>query len=169
MTQEKSELFRWLLIKVQEALTVDNSPSEHLKVVCAMLRENVPHYNWVGFYLVSTQKARMLELGPYVGDATDHAEIPFGKGVCGQVAENLKPMIIQDVSQEANYLACSLKVKAEIVVPIFDESKEFVGQLDIDSHLLRPFTQEDWYFLEHVARLVRPQIIRYRKESNLRN
>ncbi len=62
-------------------------------------------------------------------------------------------MVIQDVLKEDNYLACSLKVKAEIVVPIF-KNGEFVAELDIDSHELSPFGKKDKEFLEKVAEIV---------------
>ncbi|MBN8566953.1 MAG: GAF domain-containing protein, partial [Flavobacteriales bacterium] len=41
-------------------------------------------------------------------------------------------------------------VKSEIVVPIFVDGKN-IGQIDIDSHILDPFTSEDERFLEFVT------------------
>ena len=54
---------------------------------------------------------------------------------------------------ESNYLSCSPKVKAEIVVPIFKDGK-LVGEIDINSHKREPFTTEDKKFLEEVAKMV---------------
>ncbi|WP_299227251.1 GAF domain-containing protein [uncultured Psychroserpens sp.] len=120
--------------------------------VCKILHENVPHYDWVGFYFKNGNKNE-LKLGPYVGEPTDHTIIPFGKGICGQVAVSNKNFVVPDVSAQDNYIACSITVKAEIVIPIFVNGKN-VGQIDIDSNTPDPFTEEDERFLEFVCETV---------------
>ena len=76
--------------------------------------------------------------------------IPFGKGICGQVAESNTNFVVPDVSAQDNYIACSFTVKSEIVVPIFANGIN-IGQIDIDSHVLNPFTVEDERFLEFIT------------------
>lgn len=115
--------------------------------------DNVSHYDWVGFYLVDKTRENELVLGPFEGEPTEHVRIPFGRGVCGQVVELGKTFIVQDVSKETSYLSCSPKVKSEIVVPIF-KNGEIVGELDVDSHALSPFTGEDRVFLEKICEIV---------------
>jgi GAF domain-containing protein len=88
-------------------------------------------------------------LGPYAGAVTDHTVIPFGKGICGQVAESNQNFVVPDVQAQDNYIACSITVKSEIVVPLFVHGKN-IGQIDIDSHVLDPFTAADERFLEWV-------------------
>jgi GAF domain-containing protein len=88
-------------------------------------------------------------LGSYVGAATDHTVIPFGKGICGQVAVSNSNFVVPDVSAQDNYIACSFTVKSEIVVPLFVDGKN-IGQIDIDSHELDPFSEADERFLEFV-------------------
>ena len=63
--------------------------------------------------------------------------------------------MVQDVAKEDNYLSCSIHVKSEIVVPVFN-GKKLVGELDIDSHQLNPFSEEDRQYLEEVAARVGP-------------
>lgn len=116
------------------------------------LDNKVPHYNWTGFYFMNDEK-QQLEIGPYVGDFTDHTTIPYGRGICGQVALSGKTFEVPDVHAQDNYLACSISTKSEIVVPIYS-SEKLIGQIDIDSHELDPFTQEDHDLLEAVADFV---------------
>lgn len=123
---------------------------ERLLGICRLLNENLDHYDWVGFYLVAPDEDRMLELGPYVGAATDHVRIPFGTGICGQAAETLDTFVVPDVSKADNYLACSLTVKSEIVVPIMHDG-QFLGELDIDSHKLDNFGPDHRKLLERIA------------------
>ncbi|MFS4468554.1 GAF domain-containing protein [Maribacter sp. 2210JD10-5] len=116
--------------------------------ICELLKKEVPHYDWVGFYFKNEDK-RELKLGPYAGAPTDHTLIPFGKGICGQVAESNQNFVVPDVQAQDNYIACSINVKSEIVVPLFIDG-ENVGQIDIDSNTPDPFTAEDERFLEFV-------------------
>jgi len=129
-------------------LTVD----DRLLQVCQLLEKEVEYYNWVGFYFKNDDKNE-LKLGPYVGAPTDHTIIPFGKGICGQVALSNQNFVVPDVSAQDNYIACSFTVKAEIVVPIFVNG-ENIGQIDIDSNTIDPFTETDERFLEFVCKKV---------------
>lgn len=124
------------------------SREEKLLKICELLRDSIDYYNWVGFYFAN-QETQTLHLGPYVGAATDHTVIPFGKGICGQVAVSNENFVVPDVAAQDNYIACSFTVKSEIVVPLFVNG-ENIGQIDIDSHVLDPFTEADERFLEFV-------------------
>jgi len=119
--------------------------------VSQLLHDEVPAYDWVGFYLADPDKERELILGPYVGKPTEHVRIPFGSGICGQSAETLKTFLVEDVSKETNYLACSPTVQSEIVVPILKGGK-FVAELDIDSDDLGGIGTEDRRVLEEICK-----------------
>jgi len=82
----------------------------------------------------------------FAGEPTDHEIIPFGKGICGQVAVSNQNFVVPDVKAQDNYIACSINVKAEIVIPLFVNG-ENVGQIDIDSHTANPFSKQDEDFL----------------------
>ncbi|SNY94475.1 GAF domain-containing protein [Flagellimonas pacifica] len=124
------------------------SVENRLTELCNLLRDTVDYYDWVGFYFKNGDKEE-LKLGPYAGEPTDHTIIPFGKGICGQVAVGNENFVVPDVAAQDNYIACSITVKAEIVVPLF-KNGENIGQIDIDSNTPNPFTEEDERFLEFV-------------------
>ena len=145
-------LFSTLLDNVRQVVASDSDRKEKLQTVCQALRDGVQHYDWVGFY-VTDQAEHNLVLGPFVGKPTEHVRIPFGMGICGQAAERQETFLVQDVSQATNYLSCSPGVKSEVVVPVFKDGA-LVGELDIDSHMLSPFTEEDREFLQRVCALV---------------
>jgi len=128
------------------------SREEKLLKICRLLQDSIDYYNWVGFYFANPE-AKTLHLGPYVGAPTDHTVIPFGKGICGQVAVSNENFVVPDVATQDNYIACSFTVKSEIVVPLFVNGKN-IGQIDIDSHVLDPFTAADEQFLEFVNQQV---------------
>ncbi len=130
-----------ILGQVDRIISRDGTRNEKLQAVCELLDREVQVFDWTGFYLASEKEERMLELGPYTGEPTDHTHIPYGTGICGQAAETLGTFVVQDVSKADNYLACSVDVKSEIVVPIM-KGDRFVGELDIDSHTLNAITPE---------------------------
>lgn len=146
-------MFEILKPKVTDIISNSKlSTQEKLQGICNLLRQEIGYYDWVGFYFHKESK-QVLELGPYAGAATDHTIIPFGKGICGQVALSDKNFVVPDVKAQDNYIACSLSVKSEIVVPIFVNGKN-IGQIDIDSETLNPFTEKDERFLEWVCEQV---------------
>lgn len=132
---------------------VASKPADLLLQICKLLKEQVYHYDWVGFYVLENGG---LVLGPYVGKPTEHTHIAVGKGICGQVAERGETMIVQDVTQVENYISCGLEVQSEIVVPVMRNGR-FVAELDIDSHSPAPFTCDDQVFLEKVCELLTDQ------------
>ncbi|MDY3337958.1 GAF domain-containing protein [Riemerella anatipestifer] len=136
-----------LKIKLSEVIS-DNylSKDDKLKTICEVLDQEKNYFNWTGFYFKNGNKEELI-LGPYVGAPTDHTVIPFGRGICGQVAVSNKTFEVPDVMAEDNYLSCSIDTKAELVVPII-KNGENIGQIDIDSHTLNPFTKEDVELLE---------------------
>jgi len=150
---DKGALFDSLTKRVDEVLKSKVDKDVKLEAVCRLLKENVPYYNWVGFYTVDRKRRDELVLGPFEGEPTEHARIGFGKGICGQAAKLRRTFVVQDVSKETNYLSCSSSVKSEIVAPIF-RNEEIVGELDIDSHTLSAFTKEDTVFLKKIGEMV---------------
>jgi GAF domain-containing protein len=125
---------------------------EKLQAICDYLEKEISYYDWVGFYFKNGDKNE-LKLAQYTGEETDHVIIPFGKGICGQVAVSNENFIVQDVSEQDNYISCGWKVKSEIVIPIF-VNNENIGQIDIDSHTANIFTKKDEQLLEYICKKV---------------
>ncbi len=128
------------------------NPDDLLLGICELLKQEVYHYDWVGFYILDQEKNELV-LGPFVGKPTQHTHIAVGKGICGQVAASGQTMVVQDVTQVENYISCGLEVQSEIVVPVLKNGK-FVAELDIDSHSPAPFTDDDNVFLDKVCNLL---------------
>ncbi len=142
--------------KAKQLLPPAKEAGQSLQLICDLLCEQVPYYNWTGFYFAIPDK-RILVLGPFCGEPTEHTQIPYGRGICGQSAESLETFVVPDVSVAQNYLSCSAKTKAEIVVPVFLNGR-FVAEIDIDSHNREPFGPEDEPFLRRIAEHVAPHI-----------
>lgn len=132
------------------------SAQELMSRMVKLLHDRMLKYNWVGFYMLkqnSPAEAPMLVLGAFEGAMTPHTHIALHQGICGAAASTGKTVVVDDVSKDSRYLACSLETKSEIVVPIFAGGK-VRGELDIDSHFLAAFGQEDRELVEFCAGLV---------------
>jgi GAF domain-containing protein len=138
--------FNNLQHKVTTILANTNQTAEQrMTAVCELLQTSIDYYDWVGFYFAN-HETQTLHLKSFAGEPTDHTVIPFGKGICGQVAVSNENFIVSDVKAQNNYIACSIYVKAEIVIPLFKDGRN-IGQIDIDSHTEDPFSSADERFL----------------------
>jgi GAF domain-containing protein len=119
-----------------------------------LLNKLMLKYNWVGFYMLEPgANPPALVLGPFTGAMTPHTRISLHQGICGAAASSGKTIVVDDVKKDPRYLACSLETKSEIVVPIFVRG-QVAGELDIDSHFLAAFTNDDRHLIEYCAKLV---------------
>ena len=131
--------------------------SDLMSSLVKLLHEHMLKYNWVGFYMIekslTAAQAPVLVLGAFEGAMTPHTRIPLNQGICGAAASTGKTVIVDDVSSDSRYLACSIETKSEIVVPVYVHG-EVAGELDIDSHFAAAFGGEDRELVEHCAALV---------------
>jgi L-methionine (R)-S-oxide reductase len=140
--------------EVTELARAVPNASELMQAMVKMLHERMLKYNWVGFYMLEPgAKPPMLVLGAFEGAMTPHTRIPLNQGICGAAASTGQTVVVDDVSKDPRYLACSLETKSEIVVPVFVHGK-VVGELDIDSHFAAAFTSEHQELVQYCAGLV---------------
>jgi len=141
-----------LIPMIDAASTRAATSTDFMGEIVAVLHKNLLKYNWVGFYMIDNSgKEQMLVLGPFKGSMTPHTRIPLNQGICGAAASSGKTVVVDDVSADSRYLACSVETKSEIVVPVFVKGK-VVGELDIDSHFPAAFGAEDRVLCEHAAK-----------------
>jgi len=97
------------LAKELSALAENAGDAEELmSIIVGRLQERLPHFNWVGFYMIEEPNdggEPMLILGPYVGAITPHTRIPLNQGICGAAASTGRTVIVDDVNSDPRYLA----------------------------------------------------------------
>jgi L-methionine (R)-S-oxide reductase len=143
-------------VRVEISALATSSPGAEvlMRAMVKLLHNKMLKYNWVGFYMLEPgAQPPVLVLGAFEGAMTPHTRIPLNQGICGAAASSGQTVVVDDVSKDSRYLACSLETKSEIVVPVFAHGK-VVGELDIDSHFPAAFTPEDQEFVQHCATLV---------------
>jgi len=140
-----------ILERIRHALRASDGGTPAVAEAMHILAENLPHFKWVGVYWLA---GGTLELGPYIGAATEHTRIPVGRGVCGTAVAQNHNQLVRDVRELDNYLACSLTTRAEIVVLIRDPASRILGQIDADGDTVGAFDERDEALLTQVARLL---------------
>ena len=138
-----------ILNRVREAVAAEADPTRAVEAAVATLEHSLPEYHWVGVYRLDGNE---LVLGPFVGRPSPHTRIPLGRGICGAAAEKAT-IIVDDVTTDTRYLACSAETRSEIVVPIM-RGAEVIGEIDVDSDTPAAFGADDRRLLESVAALL---------------
>jgi L-methionine (R)-S-oxide reductase len=139
-----------VLLETAQAL-LESQPNQIaiLANASAFLYESIDRLNWVGFYLFDGNE---LNVGPFQGKVAC-AIIPLGKGVCGEAAIKRSTMVVKDVHQHENHIACDSNSQSEVVVPIFIKEQLF-GVLDVDSPIINRFDTDTVLFLEEFVKIL---------------
>ena len=132
-------------------LLLEEQPNELavLSNASAFIHDTIDQLNWAGFYLWD---GKQLTVGPFQGRVACSI-IPLGKGVCGEAALNKQTLVIKDVHNHENHIACDANSRSEVVVPIFIKNRLY-GVLDIDAPIVDRFNDELVDFFEHFVELL---------------
>jgi L-methionine (R)-S-oxide reductase len=142
--------------RVRAAIERQVDETGAMETAVRLLKEGIPDYTWVGIYLLDSNE---LVLGPFVGKPSPHKRIPLGRGVCGAAAAERATIIVDDVTTDPRYLACSVETRSEIVVPIMRDG-DVLGEIDVDSDRPAAFGPRDRNLLESVAALLATRLRR---------
>ncbi|MDH6365162.1 L-methionine (R)-S-oxide reductase [Enterococcus sp. PF1-24] len=151
--KEKQEAYELLLLQQKGLLEIEKDLIASLGNSSALLNQTLPDTVFAGYYLL---KENELVLGPFQGHVSC-TRIKLGKGVCGESAEKRTTLIVADVHQHKNYIACDSAAMSEIVVPMVKDG-QLIGVLDIDSSLVASYDQLDQKFLEKYVALLLAEI-----------
>lgn len=149
---EKIGRYQAILEQLRNKIPSLSSKQEIFDYVIQLL-SNLPHFQWTGIYEYEEPKQMLFLYPTYVGLPTEHIQIPKGQGVCGSAVAQDKDIIVKDVTQQENYLACSAHTKSEIVVLIKKDS-HVLGQIDVDSDEISAFSDTDKTYLQQIADII---------------
>ncbi len=143
---QKSDIYKQSLLELEAILQDTNDSLTCMVTINAVLKQHLPYYYWVGFYLVKNGR---LEVGPYQG-TVGCLFVEFGKGVCGTSASKRQTLIVPDVHEFAGHIACDSRSQSEIVVPVIDQNNQLIAVFDVDSDQLEQFDEVDQVWLERI-------------------
>ena len=147
-SKNKNERYRELLPQIDALVEGEKDLIANMANVAAALKQSFG-FLWVGFYLVKGQE---LVLGPFQGPIAC-TRISKGKGVCGHSWQKKETIIVPDVNQFTNHIACSSASLSEIVIPaIRNDDVSFV--LDVDSNMISNFNEIDKKYLNLIVEMI---------------
>ena len=159
---DKQSRYRELLSQIEVFANTDDNPISVLAKCAAVMKEVFPNeYFWVGFYIVDGDE---LILGPFQGTPAC-TRIRKGRGVCGTAWKEGRSLVVEDVEEFPDHIACSSLSKSEIVVPLFSDGV-VIGEIDIDSTELATFDDVDREYLEKVAEKIAPFMAKISKAAS---
>jgi L-methionine (R)-S-oxide reductase len=140
--------YRLLAAQAEALLSGHRGRIANAANLCALLWQELPKVNWVGFYFLDGDG---LVLGPFQGKPAC-VSIPVGRGVCGTAAASLEIQRVRDVHAFEGHIACDADSRSELVVPLVKDG-ELIGVLDLDSPELDRFNAEDERGVARLARV----------------
>lgn len=133
--------------RLHAAFNHDAGRVELLRKAAELMREAGPPYTSVYLYMLHGDD---LVLEAWSGRDTEHTTIPVGKGVCGTAVATGEDQNVGDVRGRENYIACNLFTRSELVV-LIRRGGQILGQIDVDSDQVDPFTPEEVAQVRQVA------------------
>lgn len=144
----KSQVYRELSLMAEGLFRGEADPIANAANLSALLWMGLPELNWAGFYF---KRGAGLVLGPFQGRPAC-VRIELGRGVCGMAARRGETIVVSDVEEFPDHIACDAASKSEIVVPLVSGSR-LLGVLDLDSPVVARFDDDDARGLEGLAAL----------------
>lgn len=135
----------------------DLRSEDKMQAVAGLLAAGVEGFDCIAFFLIDPENPRQLLIGPQGGAPLTPTHIAIGQGICGQAAEHAITIVVDDVTQELNYLSGHPDTRSEIVLPIY-RSGQVVAELDVNSFRLARFQSEERLFLEELCLLLTDRI-----------
>jgi L-methionine (R)-S-oxide reductase len=143
---EREIQYKSLIPQIERLVRDEPDLIANLAIISATIKEEFG-FLWVGFYL---KKGEELVLGPFQGPVAC-TRISLSRGVCGAAFTSKSTVIVDDVDQFPDHIACSSLSRSEIVIPIFHPNGSVSMVLDIDSKELNHFSELDKKYLEDLA------------------
>ncbi len=136
-----------VVTRLRAAFNHDAGRQRLLTLAAELIREAGEPYTSVYLYMLHGDE---LVLEAWSGRDTEHDRIPVGKGVCGTAVATGLDQNVGDVRGRENYIACNLFTRSELVV-LIRRGGQILGQIDVDSDQLDPFTSEEQEAVRRVA------------------
>src|SRR5262245_710436 len=99
--------------------------------------------------LLLNERAQELRFRFQIGHLPEVAErirVKVGEGVTGRAAKERRAILVDDVSQDANYIEAVPRVRSELAVPLINKNR-VIGVMDLEA-------RERSYFKEEHARVL---------------
>jgi L-methionine (R)-S-oxide reductase len=112
-------------------------------------------YRWVGIYDVNVRPGTVSNIAWSGPNAPAYPVFPITKGLTSRAIAARKTVNVGDVASDSSYLTALDSTRAEIIVPILDDTGDHViGTIDVESEHLNAFDSKAQALLEESANVL---------------
>lgn len=147
---QRAKRYERVYQQLKDLLTKTTNKTARMSTVAALLHHKFDSFFWTGFYLIDSGE---LIVGPYQGPLACQV-LEKNKGVCWAGIREKKSIVVPNVHEFPNHIACDSRSNSEIVIPLLDKKNNPLGVLDVDSLKLNAFSEIDKEWLEKIVLLL---------------
>lgn len=136
--------------QLSELVLKSNSASARMATIIAVLHHKMDYFFWTGFYVIENGN---LTVNSYQGPVACQI-LEKDKGVCWAAFNKKEPVVVEDVHNFPDHIACDSRSNSEIVIPFKNKTGEIIGVLDVDSSQKASFSEVDARWLEKIMELI---------------
>lgn len=147
---KKAGRYERVITQLEGLLTKTNDINSRMATISAVLHHKMEGFFWTGFYFLTGEELMVrLYQGPVACQI-----LKKDTGVCWAGINQKKTIVLANVHDFPDHIACDSRSQSEIVVPVHDKSGNIVGVLDIDSKEPGTFDQTDQLYLEKIVGMI---------------
>jgi len=140
--------------ELQRILGLNGERVTTAKKIAEAIRE-AGAYRLVGIYDVNVRPGMVANIAWSGPNPPAHPFFPITKGLTSRAITSRKTVNVGDVASDSSYLTALDSTRAEIIVPILDETGEHViGTIDVESEDLNAFDSKAQALLEKSANVL---------------
>lgn len=147
--KKKEARYKRIYTQIEKLMSTCADESSRRASIIAILHHKMDYFFWTGYYLL--RKGELL---------VDHYQGPIAcmklaknTGVCWTGINKEETIIVSDVHEFPDHIACDSRSQSEIVVPLRNRNGEIIGVLDVDSGVKNSFDEIDALYLEKILDL----------------
>ena len=153
--EDKKSIYQELIQELKAIAVSNISSIGNISNQLALIKQKLDLF-WIGIYNTLEVDTR---LGLYVFQGLPACtEITFGKGVCGTSAQKQEVVMVDNVLEYPNYIACHEEARSEIVIPAMHNGKT-IFVLDVDSIHFNHFDQIDAQYLSEITEILKSEFL----------
>lgn len=147
---KKAGRYKRIITQLEELLSKPGDINSRMATISAVLHHKMEGFFWTGFYFLTNGELMVrLYQGPIACQV-----LKKDSGVCWAGINQKKTIVVANVHDFTDHIACDSRSQSEIVVPVYDKSGAIIGVLDIDSKELNTFDETDQLYLEKIAAMI---------------
>ena len=139
-----------VITQLEGLLTKTGDINARMATISAVLHNKMDGFFWTGFYFLTNGE---LTVRLYQGPVACQI-LKKDTGVCWAGINQKKTIVVANVHDVPDHIACDSRSLSEIVVPVHDKSGAIVGVLDIDSKETDTFDETDQLYLEKITGMI---------------